>query len=90
MYEYRCTKCKKEYSHFLQLVHPCEKCGGKLKYLYKPVKGITKLEDIATINSRIPQSTEFVPVRAFGGYGKVLYYRRKNKLTAKKEIDKKL
>jgi len=80
MYEYGCKKCKKKYEHFLKLYHACS-CGGELKYIYKPIKGIEKLEDRKTFNSRIPQSTEFIPVRQFGGYGKVLHYRRKNKLT---------
>lgn len=79
MYEYRCTKCKKDYSHFLKIVHPCS-CGGELKYIYKPIRKIEKLEDQKTINSRIPKSKEFIPIREFGGYGKVLHYRRKNKL----------
>lgn len=83
MYEYECNKCKKYYSHWLRLVHPCS-CGGELKYIFKPFKGIEKLEDQKTINNRIPQSTEFIPIRSFGGYGNVLYYRRKNKLTVKK------
>jgi len=82
MYEYKCIKCKKEYEHYLKLVHPCT-CGGELKYIYKPITGIEKLEDQKTINSRIPKSKEFVPVRGSGGYGKILYYRRKNKLAKK-------
>ena len=48
MYEYKCIKCKKEYEHYLKLVHPCT-CGGELKYIYKPITGIEKLEDQKTI-----------------------------------------
>jgi len=90
MYEYSCKKCEKKYEHFLKLHHPCS-CGGELRYLYNPCKGIEKLEDRVTFNSHIPLSKKFVPIRSFGGYGKILYYRRKNKLTAlKDELKKKL
>ena len=54
--------------------HPCDHCGGKLRYLYKPVKA--KVYS-SSVDPNAPLSTEFVPVRYFGGFGDIWYYRRK-------------
>lgn len=72
MYEYQCNKCKKRIEHWLKIIHSCD-CGGKLKYLYKPVT----CRSTPSIDTDAPLSQEFIPVRLFGGQGDIWYWRRK-------------
>jgi hypothetical protein len=80
MYEYRCTKCKKKYEHYLKIHQPCN-CGGKLKEIIKNVEWpLRKKIVLGEI------STTFIPVRSFGGFGSIWYYRRKPRKKIKKIV----
>ena len=69
-YEYKCYKCKKTTYHYLPL-RKCD-CGGKLRYIYKPAEW--PLREKIELGE---PTTTFIPVRLFGGYGDIWYYRRK-------------
>jgi len=73
MYEFQCNKCKRKFEHYLMMHHPCDHCGGKLRYLYNPVKA----NIYPSVDPSAPLSREFIPVRCFGGFGDIWYYRRK-------------
>ena len=75
MYEYKCKKCKKSYEHFLKLHHPCV-CGGELKQIHHRTPCYSKLDFKPPISIT---PTEFEPVRYFGGFGDIWYYRKKKK-----------
>ena len=72
MHEYKCKKCKKSYDHFLKLNHPCA-CGGELKEIHHRTPCYPKLD----FNPSSHLITEFEPVRRFGGFGDIWYYRKK-------------
>lgn len=78
MHEFQCNKCKKKTEHYLMCCF-CD-CGGKLRYLYKPVKSTS----FSSIDPSAPLSREFIPVRCFGGFGDIWYYRRKPRKRLKK------
>lgn len=80
MYEFQCNKCKRRIEYYLTIQHPCDHCGGKLRYLYNPTKSIS----IPCIDTSVPLSTTFIPVRYFGGVGDIWYYRRKSRKKLKK------
>jgi hypothetical protein len=75
MYEYKCKKCKKFYDYHLKLHHACS-CGGELKEIIHRTPCYPKL-DYKRPASYTP--IEFEPVRHFGGFGSIWYYRKKRK-----------
>jgi hypothetical protein len=78
-YEYQCKKCKKKVEHYLRITYKCD-CGGNFKNIEKPYKLSSYFRySIFNVAERLEEDViqEFVPVRKFGGFGEIWYWRKK-------------